>query len=98
MVLLAAREGDIYDPGFLSTLIFSGYGKNGELSPEALAVVKSLGADWPPILSAPDVVIPNGEFPYHSRISNKEAFLPVGVDIVGLPGSDLWLMDLLQDV
>jgi hypothetical protein len=50
----------------------------------------------PPILGAPDVVVPIGEFPYHSRISNREEFLPVGVDVVGLPGSDLWLIDTLE--
>lgn len=49
-----------------------------------------------PILGAPDVVIPIGEYEYDSRISGRKEFLPVAVDVVGLPGSDLHLIDVIQ--
>ena len=51
----------------------------------------------PPILGSPDLVVPLGEIPYHSRISNKQEFLPVAVDIVGLPGADLVLIKTIQE-
>lgn len=49
-----------------------------------------------PILRSPDVVIPIGEIPYHSRITGKEEYLPVGVNVVGTPGSDFWLLDTMK--
>lgn len=50
-----------------------------------------------PILGAPDVVIPIGEYGYDSRVSGRKEFLPVSVDVVGLPGSDLHLIDIIQN-
>lgn len=49
-----------------------------------------------PILGSPDIVIPIGEIPYDSRITGKEEFLPVGVNVVGTPGSDFWLLDTMK--
>lgn len=49
-----------------------------------------------PILRSPDVVIPIGEVPYNSRITGKEEYLPVGVNLVGTPGSDLWLLGTVK--
>lgn len=46
-----------------------------------------------PILKAPDVVIPIGEVPYDSRITGRREWLPVGVNLVGAPGMDKWLID-----
>ncbi|KAI9733664.1 MAG: hypothetical protein M1834_003266 [Cirrosporium novae-zelandiae] len=50
----------------------------------------------PPILGSPDVAIPIGEWAYESRISGREEFLPVVVDLVGSPGSDVILLDTIQ--
>lgn len=49
-----------------------------------------------PILRSPDVVIPVGEVPYDSKITGKEEYLPVGVNIVATPGSDFWLLDTMK--
>lgn len=49
-----------------------------------------------PILGAPDIVVPIGEYEYDSRVSGRKEFLPIAVDVVGLPGSDLHLIDVIQ--
>lgn len=49
-----------------------------------------------PVLGAPDIVVPIGEYEYDSRVSGRKEFLPVAVDVVGLPGSDLHLIDVIQ--
>lgn len=49
-----------------------------------------------PILRSPDVFIPIGEIPYNSRITEKEEYLPVGVNVVGTPGSDFWLLNTMK--
>lgn len=49
-----------------------------------------------PILGAPDIVVPIGEYEYDSRVSGRKEYLPVAVDVVGLPGSDLHLIDIVQ--
>lgn len=49
-----------------------------------------------PILRSPDIVIPIGEIPYDSRITGKEEYLPVGVNVVGTPGSDFWLLNTMK--
>ena len=49
-----------------------------------------------PVLGAPDIVIPIGEYEYHSRISGRKEYLPIAVDAVGLPGSDYRLMEIVQ--
>ena len=50
-----------------------------------------------PILGAPDVVGPIGVYGYDSRVSGRKDFLPVTVDVVGLPSSDLRLIDINQN-
>ena len=52
----------------------------------------------PPILGAPDIAVPIGEVTYDSRISNQEEYLPVVVDVVGAPGSDLRLLGAVETV
>lgn len=49
-----------------------------------------------PILGAPDIVVPIGEYEYDSRVSGRKEFLPVAVNVVGLPGSDFHLIDVIQ--
>lgn len=51
-----------------------------------------------PILNAPDVVVPIGEIPYESRITGRQEWLPVGVNLVGAPGMDRWLFDAVAMV
>lgn len=50
----------------------------------------------PPILGAPDIVIPIGEYEYKSKISGLKEYLPVAIDVVGLPGTDLGLIEAVQ--
>ena len=50
----------------------------------------------PSILGAPDIVVPLGEVPYFSKVSAREDYLPVGLDIVGLPHSDQSLLKTIQ--
>ncbi|KAK4213201.1 amidase signature domain protein [Rhypophila decipiens] len=49
-----------------------------------------------PILGAPDVMVPLGDVPYESRISKRTEYLPVVVDLVGAPGSDLRLLEAVE--
>ncbi|KAK3939440.1 amidase signature domain protein [Diplogelasinospora grovesii] len=51
-----------------------------------------------PILSAPDVMVPVGEVPYLSRISKRTEFLPVVVNVLGAPGSDMALLGAVEKV
>ena len=50
----------------------------------------------PSILGASDMVIPLGEVPYLSQITGREEHLAVGIDVVGLPHSDLSLLRTIQ--
>lgn len=49
-----------------------------------------------PILGAPDVVVPLGEYEYESRVSGCKEHLPVVIDIAGLPDSDFRLIDVIS--
>ena len=51
----------------------------------------------PPIMGAPDIVVPLGEIPYFSRVTGRDEYLPVVVNIVGLPPSDFSLLRVIQD-
>lgn len=51
-----------------------------------------------PILGAPDISIPIGEVSYHSKITEREEFLPVLVNVVGAPGTDLSLLEAVEKV
>ena len=48
------------------------------------------------MVGCPDYTIPIAEVPYHSRVSNKMEQFPVSVSLVGRPGSDKHLFDLLS--
>ncbi|KAG4260184.1 hypothetical protein FPRO03_02007 [Fusarium proliferatum] len=52
----------------------------------------------PPILGSPDVVIPIGETPYHSKISNRAEFLPVLANLVAAPGRDHELLKAVDTI
>lgn len=47
-------------------------------------------------MGAPDLVVPIGEYEYASRVSGWKELLPVAVDVMGLPTSDLYLVDVIQ--
>lgn len=49
----------------------------------------------PPILGGPDIVLPIGQWGYHSRISNVQESLPIAVNVVGTPGTD---HDFIADI
>ena len=49
-----------------------------------------------PILGAPDIAVPIGESEYDSRVRGRKEFLPAAVDVVGLPGSNFDLIDVIQ--
>ena len=49
-----------------------------------------------PILGAPNIVVPIGEYEYDSRVSGKKEYLPVAINIIGPPGSDFRLVDTIQ--
>ena len=50
----------------------------------------------PSILGAPDIIVPLGEVPYLSKVTGREKYLPVGINTVGLPKSDLSLLKNIQ--
>lgn len=49
-----------------------------------------------PILGAPDIVVPIGEYEYESRITGLKQYLPVAINVVGLPGTDLGLIEAIR--
>lgn len=51
-----------------------------------------------PIFKTPELTLPIGHIPYRSRITVVNEMLPVGVSIVGLPGTDLSLIEIAQRV
>lgn len=51
-----------------------------------------------PILRSPDVVVPIGEILYHSKITDREEYLPVAVNVVGAPGMDNWVLYSVEKV
>ncbi|KAK3391373.1 amidase signature domain-containing protein [Sordaria brevicollis] len=65
-------------------------------SPETQSAVD--GLFLPPILGAPDVVVPVGEAEYESRITGRKEYLPVVVDVMGRPGRDWQLLDAIGKV
>lgn len=52
----------------------------------------------PPILCAPDIVIPIGEIPYHSKISQQTEFLAVVANLVGAPKRDFELLQAVETI
>ncbi|KAK4497672.1 hypothetical protein PRZ48_010325 [Zasmidium cellare] len=51
-----------------------------------------------PILGSPEVTLPIGQMPYHSRVSEREEQLPVAISLMGLPGTDISLINTAKTV
>jgi len=49
-----------------------------------------------PILHMPQLVLPFGQMPYHSKVSGKLEHRPIGSTLVGAKGSDLMLINLAK--
>lgn len=49
-----------------------------------------------PILHMPQVVLPFGQMPYQSRVSNRLEHRPIGSTLLGAKGSDLMLISLAK--
>ncbi|KAK5194536.1 hypothetical protein LTR92_005779 [Exophiala xenobiotica] len=47
------------------------------------------------LVGCPDYTIPVAEVPYHSTVTNKTEHLPVSISLIGRPGSDLDLFNVL---
>ncbi|KAF5686958.1 amidase signature domain-containing protein [Fusarium circinatum] len=52
----------------------------------------------PPILGAPDIVIPIGDVPYLFKITGRTEFLPVVANLVGAPTRDLELLHTVERI
>ncbi|KAH0843071.1 glutamyl-tRNA (Gln) amidotransferase [Fonsecaea pedrosoi] len=50
------------------------------------------------LVGCPDYTIPVAEIPYLSKITSKTEFLPVSISLVGPPGSDLELFNVVQQL
>ncbi|KAH8698244.1 amidase signature domain-containing protein [Phaeosphaeriaceae sp. PMI808] len=48
------------------------------------------------LIAGPQVILPIGQVPYHSRITDRTEYLPVAATIAGTRGSDLMLINLAQ--
>ena len=48
------------------------------------------------LVGCPDYTIPVAEVPYHSKISQQIEYLPVSISLVGRPGTDIELFNILQ--
>ncbi|KAL6849082.1 hypothetical protein ACO1O0_008612 [Amphichorda felina] len=49
-----------------------------------------------PILGAPELVVPFAHIPYESKVSWRTEYLPVSGSVLGAPGSDTALIDLVK--
>lgn len=52
--------------------------------------------DLSPTLGAPELVVPIGQISYKSRVSKQVEYLPVGLSLMGAPGTDLELIGKAQ--
>ncbi|KAF2653457.1 amidase [Lophiostoma macrostomum CBS 122681] len=50
----------------------------------------------PPIMRAPEVTAPVGDIPYQSIVSEREEPLPIAISLIGPPGTDLILPELVK--
>ncbi|OAL37318.1 hypothetical protein AYO20_03494 [Fonsecaea nubica] len=50
------------------------------------------------LVGCPDYTIPVAEIPYVTKITSKTEFLPVSISLVGPPGSDLELFNVVQQL
>ncbi|KAI1327018.1 amidase signature enzyme [Xylariaceae sp. FL0255] len=51
-----------------------------------------------PVLGSPDIVVPIGDIPYKSRVTQKTEYLPVVINVVGAPGADFQLLEAVNHV
>lgn len=51
-----------------------------------------------PFARAPEAMLPIGQTPYWSRVTNREEWLPATIVVVGARGSDANLLSLLRDM
>lgn len=51
-----------------------------------------------PFAKAPEVILPIGQTPYRSKVTNREEWLPASIGVVGARGSDANLLSLLRDM
>ncbi|CAK7229734.1 hypothetical protein SCUCBS95973_007328 [Sporothrix curviconia] len=49
-----------------------------------------------PMMRAPEVTAPIGDIPYMSTVTQREERLPVAVSLIGPPGADLLLVDIVE--
>ncbi|KAK4447245.1 amidase [Podospora aff. communis PSN243] len=49
------------------------------------------------MVGAPQLIVPIGQNPYHSRVSDRTEYAPIGTSIVGPPGSDATLVKIAQE-
>lgn len=47
-------------------------------------------------MRAPEVTAPVGDIPYNSTVTLREERLPVAVSLIGSPGTDLLLVDVVE--
>ena len=48
------------------------------------------------LVGCPDYTIPVGEVPYISRVTKKTEYLPLSISLIGRPGTDLELFDVVR--
>lgn len=48
------------------------------------------------LVGCPDYTLPVAEIPYHSRITNQIEYLPTSISLIGRPGTDLELFDVVR--
>ncbi|KAK3935820.1 amidase signature domain-containing protein [Diplogelasinospora grovesii] len=51
-----------------------------------------------PVMGAPEISVPIGEMKYHSRLSQRDEYLPIVVSVLGKPGSDMALINAMKTV
>lgn len=49
-----------------------------------------------PMMRAPEVTAPVGDIPYHSIVTEREEPLPIAVSVIGAPGMDLNLVEIVE--
>lgn len=50
------------------------------------------------VAGTPELIVPTGEIPYHSIVTDRTEPLPIAVSLVGSPGTDIMLMKLATKV
>ncbi|KAJ0123645.1 amidase [Diaporthe amygdali] len=77
----------------------SGEPKYRDLPNAAPGVVPGFSPNYIASMQAlPQLVIPVGQIPFKSRISDRTEYLPIVASMAGAPGSDIMLIDLAKSV